>query len=435
MYFTRDPDKVKTASEGVRRAKSGRTAGTLAVGVSAVSDDGHQGAGRDRDAGKRAGESAARVSWISGRRRSPGRAHFRALAGAHGEDVEAGVEVRTAGGTISASRIVVATGYATREFRGLVGRFRMKDTYVLATRRLQRPPQASRDGVGHRSSVSLPAVDRRWAVAGRRGRHGAPHGQRDRDSASRRRATRLMTYLAQIYPELADEKPDYAWEGLFAETPDGLPYIGEHSRYPRHLFALGYGGNGMTASFLAAKTLVDLYQGATSAVKRGRSAICLPLTGRAGNLAPHFQPDPGSPSSQGGLHEEDSKFLRWRHHRGGHRRAGDRTVHITDRRSRAGERQREPGGHLRSRSHVAEAAAEQLGARIHGWSRHRRARSRVHRASRPVVARSEVREPDGVRASRASRRRRPRGRCSACRLAVSRRRAPATPWPATRPAT
>jgi len=47
---------------------------------------------------------------------------------------------------------------------------------------------------------------------------------------------------------------------LFAETPDGLPYIGEHSRYPRHLFALGYGGNGMTASFLAAKVLVDLYQ-------------------------------------------------------------------------------------------------------------------------------------------------------------------------------
>ena len=29
-------------------------------------------------------------------------------------------------------------------------------------------------------------------------------------------------------------------------TADSLPYIGPHRRYPRHWFALGYGGNGMT---------------------------------------------------------------------------------------------------------------------------------------------------------------------------------------------
>jgi glycine/D-amino acid oxidase-like deaminating enzyme len=45
------------------------------------------------------------------------------------------------------------------------------------------------------------------------------------------------------------------WEGLFATTPDGLPYVGPHRRYPKHLFALGYGGNGMTLGFLAAQIL------------------------------------------------------------------------------------------------------------------------------------------------------------------------------------
>jgi glycine/D-amino acid oxidase-like deaminating enzyme len=171
-----------------------------------------------------------------------------------------GVEVRTAGGTITASRIVVATGYATREFRGLVGRFRMKDTYVVATRRLRSPRK-------HR--VMAWDTDRpyhyiRWTddgrllLGGEDTAHRSSKGSRGRIARARER---LLLYLAQIYPELADEKPDYAWEGLFAETPDGLPYIGEHSRYPRHLFALGYGGNGMTASFLAAKTLLDLYQG------------------------------------------------------------------------------------------------------------------------------------------------------------------------------
>jgi glycine/D-amino acid oxidase-like deaminating enzyme len=44
-------------------------------------------------------------------------------------------------------------------------------------------------------------------------------------------------------------------------TPDGLPYSGPHRRYPQHLFALGYGGNGMTFGFLAARMLLERWQG------------------------------------------------------------------------------------------------------------------------------------------------------------------------------
>ena len=169
-----------------------------------------------------------------------------------------GVQVRTGGGTISASRIVVATGFATPQFRGLVGRFRMKDTYVLATRRLARKR-------GRRVmawDTDRPYHYLRWTDDGRLlfggedTRHRSHKGSRSRIARAR---ARLLTYLKEIHPELAGEAPEYAWEGLFAETPDGLPYIGEHSRYPGHLFALGYGGNGMTAAFLAATTLVDLY--------------------------------------------------------------------------------------------------------------------------------------------------------------------------------
>jgi len=169
------------------------------------------------------------------------------------------VEVRTSGGTISAARIVVATGYATPEFRGLAGRFRMKDTYVVATRRLSRPLTRrvmawDTDRPYHYLRWS---EDGRLLVGGEDARHRSPKGAGRRMAAA---GGRLRTYLARIYPELAGEAAEYAWAGLFAETPDGLPYFGEHSRYPRHLFALGYGGNGMTASFLAARTLVDLYQ-------------------------------------------------------------------------------------------------------------------------------------------------------------------------------
>jgi glycine/D-amino acid oxidase-like deaminating enzyme len=170
-----------------------------------------------------------------------------------------GVDVRTSGGTISATRVVVATGYATPEFRGLVGHFRMKDTYVIATKRLRaRPRQCVMAWDSDRPYHYLRWTDDgRLLVGGEDTKHRTSKGSRQRIAKARER---LLIYLARIYPDLANERSDYAWEGLFAETPDGLPYIGEHSRYPKHLFALGYGGNGMTASYLAAKTLLDLYQ-------------------------------------------------------------------------------------------------------------------------------------------------------------------------------
>jgi len=51
-------------------------------------------------------------------------------------------------------------------------------------------------------------------------------------------------------------------------TPDCLPYIGPHRRYPRHLFALGYGGNGMTFGSLAARLLLEQWRGIRSPDQR-----------------------------------------------------------------------------------------------------------------------------------------------------------------------
>jgi len=74
----------------------------------------------------------------------------------------------------------------------------------------------------------------------------------------------VRDYFTARYPALETIAFEFNWEGLFATTPDGLPYIGPHRHYPRHLFALGYGGNGMTLGFLAARLLVEWYQGRRS---------------------------------------------------------------------------------------------------------------------------------------------------------------------------
>jgi glycine/D-amino acid oxidase-like deaminating enzyme len=158
---------------------------------------------------------------------------------------------------------LVATGYATREFKPLLGRFRLMDTYVIATRRL--PDRLGRKVLHKRAMLwdtDRPYHYLRWTnddrllVGGEDTPRGASRGAKTR---AKKGAERLRTYLAAVYPDFALEHPEYTWTGVFAETPDGLPYIGTHRRYPKHLFALGYGGNGMTASFLAATFLLKRY--------------------------------------------------------------------------------------------------------------------------------------------------------------------------------
>ena len=50
-------------------------------------------------------------------------------------------------------------------------------------------------------------------------------------------------------------RPEFGWDIGYGDTADGLPYIGAHRNYPRHLFALGGNGFSVTDAFLAARVL------------------------------------------------------------------------------------------------------------------------------------------------------------------------------------
>jgi len=56
-------------------------------------------------------------------------------------------------------------------------------------------------------------------------------------------------------------KTDFQWAGTFASTKDGLPFIGAIRQRPHTYFALGFGGNGITFSAIAAILIKDLLQG------------------------------------------------------------------------------------------------------------------------------------------------------------------------------
>ena len=182
---------------------------------------------------------------------------------------KSGVRIHTPRGSIDATKVVIATGYATRHFRPLAGRFDMRHTYVLATSPLD-ARQRREVGLG---PVMLWDTERpyhyvRWTPDHRLllGGSDRPIKPGARRTAMFAAATReLREYFEAMFPALAEVRIDYAWEGLFAMTPDSLPYIGPHRRYPNHLFALGYGGNGMTFASLSARILLEQWQGVASA--------------------------------------------------------------------------------------------------------------------------------------------------------------------------
>jgi glycine/D-amino acid oxidase-like deaminating enzyme len=173
-----------------------------------------------------------------------------------------GVEIELNDGRVHAAH--VATGYATAEFKPLAGRFRMLNTYVMATPRLSNPVREEM-GLGDLMlwDTERPYHYARW-TADRRLLYGGEDRLYRSDGQDprvlRERVDALSADLGVLYPALHRVRAEYAWEGRFASTPDGLPYIGTHRRYPRHLFALGYGGNGMTFGFLAAQVLARAIQ-------------------------------------------------------------------------------------------------------------------------------------------------------------------------------
>ena len=176
-----------------------------------------------------------------------------------------GVRLYSANGTIDAKQVVIATGYATRYFRPLAGRFKLRHTYVLATNRITaRARRRLRLRKVMLWDTARPYHYVRWTGDRRLLLGGEDHPVKPgaRRALQFAEATgALRDYFEGLFPVLSDVGIDTAWEGLFAMTPDSLPYIGPHRRYPRHAFALGYGGNGMTFAALAARILVEQWRG------------------------------------------------------------------------------------------------------------------------------------------------------------------------------
>ena len=165
---------------------------------------------------------------------------------------------------VRARKIVVATGYeALADLRGTPTV--LHSTYAVASE-----PLTSFAGWPEQRLIwetARPYLYLRSTPDGRAmiGGYDEPFRDPPRRDALLPWKTQLLTRkFKKLLPRI-DFEVAYAWTGTFAETPDGLPYIGSHPDYPRSYFALGYGGNGITYGLIAAEIISDLYLGRRNA--------------------------------------------------------------------------------------------------------------------------------------------------------------------------
>jgi glycine/D-amino acid oxidase-like deaminating enzyme len=81
-----------------------------------------------------------------------------------------------------------------------------------------------------------------------------------RDKLIPRKTKELANDYLKLFPE-SEFKPEFSWTGTFGTTADGLPYIGRYPSLPNTYLALGFGGNGITFSLIAAEMLTDILTG------------------------------------------------------------------------------------------------------------------------------------------------------------------------------
>ncbi|MFN3378965.1 MAG: NAD(P)/FAD-dependent oxidoreductase [Runella zeae] len=85
-----------------------------------------------------------------------------------------------------------------------------------------------------------------------------------RDALNKRKAAQLEDAFKRKFPNIPF-RVDFKWAGTFAETADGLPYIGKVKEHPHTYFAMGFGGNGIVFSLLAAEIIRDELEGKKNA--------------------------------------------------------------------------------------------------------------------------------------------------------------------------
>jgi len=265
LFFTRDgAEAVRTLQRESKARREGSIEGTWLNARAVAAETGIAAGGGIRTKGEALDPFRACLGLAAAAAARGARIHERTTV----RRVRAGrksVEIKTDGGVLTAGAVVMATGGLLDDVRGLRRHFAPTQAYAVVTAPLA---AAVRREVGKRAAAlrdtASPPHILRWLKDDRVLFSGAdqravPAKQRDKLLIAN--ANELMYELTTLYPAISGVRPEFGWDFVHYGSPDGLPVIGPHRNFPRHLFALGHGRHGAAVAWLAARVLLREYLG------------------------------------------------------------------------------------------------------------------------------------------------------------------------------
>jgi glycine/D-amino acid oxidase-like deaminating enzyme len=157
--------------------------------------------------------------------------------------------------------VVLAAGYESLPWLNRKPRIELTNTFALATEPLIEHSGCLADHLLWETARPYcyvrPADDRRAIIGG----EDVPFEDCDlRERCLAEKVARLARRWEQWFPHQPLEIA-CSWAGTFANTEDGLPYIGFPPDQARSFFALCYGGNGIVYGVVAAELLLAALRG------------------------------------------------------------------------------------------------------------------------------------------------------------------------------
>jgi glycine/D-amino acid oxidase-like deaminating enzyme len=163
------------------------------------------------------------------------------------------------GKIIFAKYAIFCTGYELMKFAQPKG-YKIISTWALATKQQSAKIWPSKSLIWEASDPYLylrSTSDGRIVVGGE---DEAFSDEQRRDDLIDAKVKSIARKAKRLFPK-ADFDAQFAWCGSFGESPTGLPAIGPIKGMPRCYAVLGFGGNGITFSMLAAQLISRQIQG------------------------------------------------------------------------------------------------------------------------------------------------------------------------------
>jgi glycine/D-amino acid oxidase-like deaminating enzyme len=165
------------------------------------------------------------------------------------------------GCAVETGKVVLATGYVMPDWLS-TPLHTVSSTWAIATPP-QRPGTLWRDRAliweaGENYCYARTTTDNRIVIGGEDDDQLTDQAARDESMPGKTKA--LIERLAGLWPT-SQAHAEFQWSGAFGETADGLPLIGPVPGRYGMFAAYGYGGNGITFSYMASRMIGQMIAG------------------------------------------------------------------------------------------------------------------------------------------------------------------------------